>query len=202
MNETDEILLRRIANHQMLHGSFCGDPGILNGKMGVVIFFFHYARHTGNTLYEDFAGEMLDEVLEDLHDEVPIRFSNGLSGIGWGIGYLVQLGFVELLTNDILQEIDEKIMECDPLRIRNHSFETGLLGIASYVNMRLSLICNGMLPFDNTYLESLRRVCNETWNVGLIWKRILEPYSLKDELSWKVGLNLIKKEYETHLFDQ
>lgn len=39
MNETDEILLRRIANHQMLHGSFCGDPGILNGKMGVVIFF-------------------------------------------------------------------------------------------------------------------------------------------------------------------
>lgn len=39
MNETDEILLKRIANHQMLHGSFCGDPGILNGKMGVVIFF-------------------------------------------------------------------------------------------------------------------------------------------------------------------
>ena len=27
MNETDEILLKRIANHQMLHGSFCGDPG-------------------------------------------------------------------------------------------------------------------------------------------------------------------------------
>lgn len=40
MNETDEILLKRIANHQMLHGSFCGDLGILNGKMGVVIFFF------------------------------------------------------------------------------------------------------------------------------------------------------------------
>ena len=137
MNETDEILLRRIANHQMLHGSFCGDPGILNGKMGVVIFFFHYARHTGNALYEDFAGEMLDEVLEDLHDEVPIRFSNGLSGIGWGIEYLAQHQFVELSADEALQEIDNKVMERDLLRMKDVSWETGAQGIAAYVDMRL-----------------------------------------------------------------
>ena len=41
----DEILLKRIANHQMLHGSFCSDLGIQNGKMGIVLFFYHYARY-------------------------------------------------------------------------------------------------------------------------------------------------------------
>ena len=49
----DEILLKRIANHQMLHGSFCSDLGIQNGKMGIVLFFYHYARYVKNTLYEN-----------------------------------------------------------------------------------------------------------------------------------------------------
>ena len=53
----DEILLKRIANHQMLHGSFCSDLGIQNGKMGIVLFFYHYARYVKNTLYENFAGK-------------------------------------------------------------------------------------------------------------------------------------------------
>lgn len=47
MNEVmDEALLKRIANHQMLCGSFCQNLGLLHGKMGLVLFFFHYARYT------------------------------------------------------------------------------------------------------------------------------------------------------------
>ena len=38
--------------------------GLYNGKMGMVIFFFHYARYTGNSLYQDFAEEFLNEILE------------------------------------------------------------------------------------------------------------------------------------------
>ena len=64
MGKVDEALLKRIADHQMLHGSFRRDLGVLNGKMGIVLFFFHYARYTGRVLYEDFAGEMLEEVIQ------------------------------------------------------------------------------------------------------------------------------------------
>ena len=43
------------------------------------------ARYTGRVLYEDFAGEMLEEVIQELHSDLPIRFSDGLCGIAWGL---------------------------------------------------------------------------------------------------------------------
>ena len=177
MNETDEILLKRIANHQMLHGSFCGDPGILNGKMGVVIFFFHYARHTGNTLY----------------DEVPIRFSNGLSGIGWGIEYLAQHQFVELSADEALQEIDNKVMERDLLRMKDVSWETGAQGIAAYVDMRLCHSANELSSFDGAYLQVLRKVCPEVQSWKSIWEKVLQTDFKEEELSWKHGLRILTR---------
>ena len=46
----DDVLLEKIANHYLFYGSFHSDLGLYNGKMGMVIFFFHYARYTGNSL--------------------------------------------------------------------------------------------------------------------------------------------------------
>ena len=149
----DEILLKRIANHQMLHGSFCSDLGIQNGKMGIVLFFYHYARYVKNTLYENFAGEMLDEVILDLHNDLSICFSNGLCGIGWGIEYLIRRGFIAGDSDEILEEIDSKVIEWDPRRITDFSFETGLEGVACYVSFRSSSSSSfGRKPFDQVYL--------------------------------------------------
>lgn len=50
----------------MLHGSFTKDIGLLDGKMGIVIFFFNYSRFTNNTLYSDFAYDLIDEIYTDL----------------------------------------------------------------------------------------------------------------------------------------
>ena len=111
MGKVDEALLKRIADHQMLHGSFRRDLGVLNGKMGIVLFFFHYARYTGRVLYEDFAGEMLEEVIQELHSDLPIRFSDGLCGIGWGVEYLIQNAFIAGDSDEILEDLDQKIME-------------------------------------------------------------------------------------------
>jgi hypothetical protein len=125
MGKVDEALLKRIADHQMLHGSFRRDLGVLNGKMGIVLFFFHYARYTGRVLYEDFAGEMLEEVIQELHSDLPIRFSDGLCGIGWGVEYLIQNAFIAGDSDEILEDLDQKIMEWDPRRATDLSFESG-----------------------------------------------------------------------------
>ena len=39
MGKVDEALLKRIADHQMLHGSFRRDLGVLNGKMELYCSF-------------------------------------------------------------------------------------------------------------------------------------------------------------------
>jgi hypothetical protein len=42
-----EEILSRIARYLMLHGSFTSNIGLLNRKIGIAIFFYHYARYTG-----------------------------------------------------------------------------------------------------------------------------------------------------------
>ena len=65
-------LLQRIANHLVINSIFLDNFGLFYGKMGIVIFFYHYSRYTNNPIYEEFAGELLDEIFEEIHDKLPI----------------------------------------------------------------------------------------------------------------------------------
>ena len=108
MNTEKDILLRRIANHLILHSIDIEDIGLFHGKMGVVLFFAHYARYTDQAIYDDFAGELLEEISENIPETLPINLETGLCGIGWGIEYLIQNGFMEGDSNEILQESIKK----------------------------------------------------------------------------------------------
>ena len=41
--EMNGQLLRQIANYQILYSACCKDLGLLRGKIGISLFFFHYA---------------------------------------------------------------------------------------------------------------------------------------------------------------
>jgi hypothetical protein len=84
MNNNEHSLLLRIARHLMLHASFIPENGLYHGKMGIVLFFAHYGRYSENSPYGDFAGELLEDICEDIHVNTPADFENGLCGIGWG----------------------------------------------------------------------------------------------------------------------
>jgi len=148
-------LLPRIARHLIMHTSFIPNMGLYHGKMGIVLFFAHYARYTGNPLYNDFAGELLEEVYKGIHTELPVNFESGLCGIGWGIEYLLQNGFMEGDSDEILSEIDTHVMERDLRRITDPSVRTGLAGISYYIGKRINnpLRKSESLPFDKIYLD-------------------------------------------------
>ena len=140
-----------------LNCSFIPDAGLFHGKMGCLLFFAHFARHSQNRFYEDFAGELLDEVYADIHKDMPVNLENGLCGIGWGIEFLVQNGYMRGDTDDILMDIDSYVMEYDPERLRDFSFRRGLAGIAFYVTARLSAFREKKKkPFDKKYLRKLK----------------------------------------------
>lgn len=140
-----------------LNSSFLLDISLCHGKMGCVLFFAHYARYSKSELYDEFAGELLDEVYKEIHNDTPVNFENGLCGIGWSIEYLVQNGFMEGDTDEILEDIDRRIMERDPRRISDLSLRRGLAGIAFYVVARLGALReNEHFPFDDTYLNDLK----------------------------------------------
>jgi len=101
--------LQRIANVLLLNASFIDNLGLLNGKMGIAIFFYHYSRYTGNKIFEDYAGELIDEIYEEININTPVDFANGLTSIGWGIEYLVNNGYLDCDTDEVLVDIDNAI---------------------------------------------------------------------------------------------
>jgi len=134
--------------------------GLFNGKMGLVLFFAHYSKITCNLIYEDIADELMNEITEEIHNDLPIGFDSGLSGIGWGIEYLIQKGFLKGNSLEICEEIDKKIMEKDTRRMTDYSIETGLGGIFHYVLAHIKGVKEGCdsLPFDNDYLHDLSEI--------------------------------------------
>lgn len=138
------------------------DIGIHNGRMGFVAFLFHCSRFTQNNSYKEKEETMLTGLLKDIKADTHYGFNTGLSGIGWGIEYLYQQGFLEGDTNEILEDFDKKIMEIDPLRIMNLNQNYGLGGIVLYLLARIYTIEKEKKnsPFDKDYLASVyKRIC-------------------------------------------
>lgn len=147
-------LLAKIADHLIINSSFLDNLGLLHGKMGIVIFFYHYSQYTNNDTIHKFADEILMEVLNEIHDELPVDFANGYCGIGWAIELLLQNNFIEGDSRDILKEVDTKIMERDVSRIADNELFTGIEGVLHYVLFRLSA-CDNNTPFDKKYFSNI-----------------------------------------------
>ena len=86
--------------------------GLINGKMGIAIALFRYARLSGELTCEDVGCELLDEIYEHLDSSIPISFGSGLWGIGWGIEYLIQNGYMEGDADEVLKDIDQCAARC------------------------------------------------------------------------------------------
>jgi hypothetical protein len=139
------------------------DIGISKGRMGVILFLFHYARFSSNDSYMALAEKMLSDTFNDIRMDTHYGFGTGLSGMGWGIEYLYQQGFLEGDTNEILSDFDKKIMETDPIRIVNLNKDYGFGGIVLYLLARLYTIEKEQKenPFDKEYLSTVyNRICS------------------------------------------
>ena len=74
--------LQQIANMLLLNGTLTQCPGLVHGKMGIAIFFFHYALFTGNELFADYAMDVIGEMLDQIHVNSPADYERGIAGIG------------------------------------------------------------------------------------------------------------------------
>lgn len=186
----DKEWLEHVARNCMLHGSFHPDIGLFNGRMGMVLFYFHYAHYTGNSLYEDFAMELLESIYEEISVETPIGLARGLCGIGWGILHLHNHHFIEGFIDETLVDVDRKISEYHLLRMNDLSLESGFEGIALYLSSRLVDSTN----FDKDYKEEFKQKCMVTgWqkpisSLKIVLKKMNEYIPDATVDSWQRGL--------------
>ena len=177
MDKNKNIVLHQIANHLIINSSFLMDLSLYHGKMGIVLFFYNYAQYTGNPVYEEFAGELLDEIFEEVHDNIGIDFENGLSGIGWGILYLLKNNFIVGSPDDILEDIDKKILEVNLLKIIDLSLERGLAGIVTYLTNQLSVQYEKSCFYTDFISDLQKLVADERLNIGFDLCSIVSLYT-------------------------
>ncbi|NDV57809.1 lanthionine synthetase LanC family protein [Bacteroides sp. 519] len=153
MNQQKQALLQTIFRYLLINSSFNNNSGLLNGKMGIVIFLCHYGRYKKSKLIAKFAEELIREIYSEMHLDYPINFKDGFCGIAWAIEYLIRQGFVESDPDAILAELDQKIIEWDVRRISDYTLESGLKGVAYYCIARCGNRNRFSLPED--YIQDL-----------------------------------------------
>lgn len=153
----------KMLNHLILHANDVPSAiGLLDGKMGIALVLAHYARHRKKKNIEHAADFLVESVMDQLTTTISIGFANGLSGIGWGIEYLIQNNYMKGCGADILQNLDERIMQFDVTRIKDWSLEKGLIGILHYVLYHLQgANKSGSSVFDSSYLGSWESVLED-----------------------------------------
>ena len=105
--------------------------GLLYGKMGISLFFFHYSRYAGNSLYDEYAHYLVDIVKSQIHEDYPLDYERGLAGVGTGFNYLKKHGYFDV-GDDYMSNIDSKI-----IKAVYHERRVGLLtGFGRYLLSR------------------------------------------------------------------
>lgn len=128
---------QHIADMLLLNGTLTECPGLAHGKMGIAIFFFHYSEFTGNTLYADYAMDVIGEMISQIHVNSPAEYEKGIAGIGVGIDYLIQNNFLNT-EDDICEDFDQRMVRAvmyDPWQ--DFSQYNGLTGYGRYWVTRL-----------------------------------------------------------------
>lgn len=130
--------LQQITDMLILNGTLTECPGLLHGKMGIAIFFFHYAQYTNNMLFADYAMDLIDEILNQLHVNSQANYKKGIAGIGVGFDYMIRNNFLDI-EDDICEDFDGRMyraVKYDPWQ--DFSQYNGLTGYGRYWMTRLN----------------------------------------------------------------
>jgi hypothetical protein len=151
------------ALHKLIVDSIgMSDIGLFDGKMGIILSLITYSRKTKHKAIEEVADFLMNQVLNNMTNISPLSFTNGLTGIGWGIEYLIQKGYMPGCGADICSEIDKRLMSCDIRRVDDFSLEHGIYGWLHYIvaHIQGANRC-GKQVFDRMYIIDLISKINE-----------------------------------------
>lgn len=104
--------------------------GVYYGRAYTVLFSYLCYIATKDNRFSDIGDSLLDELVLCIPNDAHWNFSNGYCGYAWLIIFLAEKGLVELDGNDVINNINNKIIECNIGMIEDESFEIGLFGLS------------------------------------------------------------------------
>ena len=111
----------------------------LSGKLGIAIYLMESSRVTGVRNFGLIAERVLSEVLQELSLETcGVGYQDGIIGVGVGVSYLYQRGFIQGDPDDILAEIDALVWSIIDFReVQGDHLALDILGVLLYLYLRI-----------------------------------------------------------------
>lgn len=171
---------QKLLHHLILHSNDVPAIGLFDGQMGIALVMARYARLRQLPVVETAGDFLVETILENLTKAAPLDFSSGLSGVGWGIEYLIQNGYMEGCGIDICEEIDRKLMERNVGRMSDLSLNSGLEGWLHYIiaHVQGANDC-GVQAFDESYLRDLKitlALCRERMPISPEFGSLIDQF--------------------------
>lgn len=129
---------KAFVNYLAFQAAQTPESGLYHGRMGIILSLYCYGLVHNNRSLCDYACDILQNMSTDYYNG-DISIENGLSGLGLGFTLLYKAGMFKDNLNEILCEVDKKIMSIDPRRMKDHSFRNGTSGVLFYIKTRLSV---------------------------------------------------------------
>lgn len=169
-----------------------------DGCMGLLIVLCEYVEYTKSVEYITLAEDMLERILKkiEIQTELSVSFSHGICGVGWGLIYMIRNNLTDIDFSQKLEIIDERIMEREPERITDYSFQSGLGGILCYVTNRLFVLLEEKkkITFDARYLCSLRKAAKKSLSESTDFRT--HSYALLLLEYGKEGWNILRPKWK------
>lgn len=150
MLEKEEIIGALI----QFEDSRCDNYSLYNGKTGLSITYYLLSTAFNDSYFATKGTRLINEVAENLHSILDVSFENGLTGIGWAIEWIGQNKFIEMNTEEILEDMDDELYKNV---IYNQSSQlshaNGYIGQAQYFYKRLIA--------KNPNVKRYRKLCNQ-----------------------------------------
>lgn len=146
---------QKLLHHLILHSHDVPTAwGLFDGMTGIMLVIAHYARVHKRPAINHVSDYLMKQIIGNLTKTASISFGNGLAGVGWGLEYLIQNGYMKGCGAALTREIDDRIMSVDIRRLADDSMEKGIVGLFHYVIAHLQgATLQGLSVFDRQYLD-------------------------------------------------
>ena len=103
--------LRDVGDRLIKYADFIPGFGLMDGKLGVVLFLFACSKATGQEKYGESANSLLDDIFDGISLESPLDFDTGLCGLSYGVKYAVDNSYIDPDSMEVLTDLDGYIIE-------------------------------------------------------------------------------------------
>lgn len=192
-------------NYVALQSAQISMNGLYHGRMGIILSLYCYGKvHKNHCLCEYTSDVLHNMTTDDYYGDISIE--SGLSGLALGFTLLSKAGMFKDNLNEILYDVDKKIMSIDPRRMEDYSFRKGALGVLYYIKTRLSIdqVC---VSLHKDYIRELEAIMEKKtcWPMKpeMFLDSLIQPaWETKDYLNKDAGIDngnayfLIKESYD------